>query len=247
MAILGVLGACRGLELCNLTVENFQDYDGKLLKVELNDTKTHEDRSFTIEGEFYKIVKNYTNLRPKNFKCDRFFLQYHNNRCIRQVVGKNTIANCPKRIATFLNLPNAEKYTGHGFRRTSVTILADSGADITTIKRHGGWKSTAVAEGYIQNSVNNKRKICNQLTNIIDQSSSSSSIQLVTPEKKLRSEDQMILPKVLEIPSPETSNSENSKIANPETANSDPETSTTITSKQINYHFHNCTINTINL
>ncbi|CAG5102844.1 Protein of unknown function, partial [Cotesia congregata] len=70
VAILGVLAACREEELCDLKVKSFQEYDGKLLKVDLKDRKTHEDRSFTIKGEFLRIIKNYINLRPKNFEHD---------------------------------------------------------------------------------------------------------------------------------------------------------------------------------
>ncbi|KAJ8985793.1 hypothetical protein NQ317_014447 [Molorchus minor] len=42
-------------------------------------------------------------------------------------------------------------------------ITIDAGVDITTIKRHAGWKSTTVAEGYVQNSFENKTKIANQV------------------------------------------------------------------------------------
>lgn len=73
----------------------------------------------------------------------------------------------PMMIANYLKLPNPNSYTGHTFRRTSATLLADSGADILTLKRHGGWRSNTVAEGYIENSFHNKRKICNQITNTI--------------------------------------------------------------------------------
>jgi hypothetical protein len=38
-------------------------------------------------------------------------------------------------------------------RNYSATLLADSGTDITCVKRHGGWKSTSVAEGYLENSI----------------------------------------------------------------------------------------------
>ncbi|KAJ8982961.1 hypothetical protein NQ317_005279 [Molorchus minor] len=48
-------------------------------------------------------------------------------------------------------------------RRSSATLLADAGVDITTIKRHAGWKSTTVAEGYVENSIENKTKIANQV------------------------------------------------------------------------------------
>ena len=39
----------------------------------------------------------------------------------------------PKNIAQFLKLSNAEKYTGRAFRRTSATLLAESGADMAAI------------------------------------------------------------------------------------------------------------------
>lgn len=71
-------------------------------------------------------------------------------------------------IAQYLNLPDANLYTGHAFRRTSATLLADSGADITTLKRHGGWRSSNVAEGYIENSVDNKLKIGKQIAKSIN-------------------------------------------------------------------------------
>lgn len=34
-----------------------------------------------------------------------------------------------------------------------------SGADIQMLKRHGGWHSTSVAEGYIEESIENKVKM----------------------------------------------------------------------------------------
>lgn len=45
----------------------------------------------------------------------------------------------------------ATAYTGHCFIKTSAKLLVDSGGDITSLKRHEGWKSTEGAEGYIEN------------------------------------------------------------------------------------------------
>ncbi|KAJ8977820.1 hypothetical protein NQ317_007521 [Molorchus minor] len=64
---------------------------------------------------------------------------------------------------SYLKLPDVACYTGHCLRRSSATLLADAGVDITTIKRHAGWKSTTVAEGYVENSIENKTKISNQV------------------------------------------------------------------------------------
>jgi integrase len=63
-----------------------------------------------------------------------------------------------------VKLQNPEEFTGHCFRRTSTTFLADAGANLSNIKRHGGWKSTSVAEGYIENSIQNKINIAKKNT-----------------------------------------------------------------------------------
>lgn len=42
-------------------------------------------------------------------------------------VGKNLIGDFGKRIAGILDLPNPEKYTGHCWRRTSITLMTNSG------------------------------------------------------------------------------------------------------------------------
>ena len=65
----------------------------------------------------------------------------------------------PSVVAEFLNLVNPKMYTGHCFRRTSATLLADSGANLVTLKRLGGWRSSAVAETYIEDSVEKKKKV----------------------------------------------------------------------------------------
>ena len=58
----------------------------------------------------------------------------------------------PKIIVQFLKLPNAEKYTGYAFRRTSSNLLAEKGADMAAIQRHGGWKSAQLGQGYVDES-----------------------------------------------------------------------------------------------
>ncbi|KAJ8974233.1 hypothetical protein NQ317_003921 [Molorchus minor] len=92
-----------------------------------------------------------------------FFLYYKAGKCSSQPVGKNTMGKIPSVVASYLKLPDVACYTGHCLRRSSATLLADAGVDITTIKRHAGWKSTTVAEGYVENSIENKTKIANQV------------------------------------------------------------------------------------
>ncbi|RVE53695.1 hypothetical protein evm_001587 [Chilo suppressalis] len=82
-------------------------------------------------------------------------------------MGQNKIGSIPREIATFLGLLEPPLYTGHCFRRTSATLLAESGADLLSLKRHGGWKSNSVVEGYIEDSIQSKSKICNSIVEAI--------------------------------------------------------------------------------
>lgn len=144
--IFGICGACRREELANVKVEDIKHHVDMIL-VNIPNTKTKIPRSFTIDGEFYATVMKYAALRPQKASSDRFFLNYQKGKCTVQNIGKNKFDKMPNTIPTYLNLPDPHPYTGHSFIRTSATLLADSGADITTLKRHGGWKSTTVAEG----------------------------------------------------------------------------------------------------
>jgi integrase len=138
-------------------------------RVNIPNTKTKVIREFVItkgniDGvNFLDIIKKYINLRPPNVKHNRFFVKYNNGKCSIQPVGINTIGNLPKMIAKHIGLPDCVLFTGHCFRRTLATWLADSGADIMKIKRHGGWKSNSVAEGYVEDSLENKKKIATDI------------------------------------------------------------------------------------
>lgn len=174
--IFGVQGACRRAELCEIVLDDIQD-KGDMLLVQIPDTKTGRPRSFVVTNEFYKIYKTYAQLRPKNLKTKKFFVSYRNGKCTTQNIGINTFGAMPQRVATYLKLDQPKTYTGHSFRRTSTTLLADSGADLLTIKRHGGWKSSSVAEGYIENSVGNKKRIGQQIAATIYSRPSTSTAQ----------------------------------------------------------------------
>jgi Phage integrase family len=86
-------------------------------------------------------------------KTGRFFRNCQKNgKYTKQHIGKNKIAKIAFNIATSLNLPNPNQYTGHSLRVTSATICADAGISITNLKRLGGWKSDSVVEGYLRES-----------------------------------------------------------------------------------------------
>lgn len=160
------MGACRSNEMYTMTLDNLQDL-GTVFLVTVPNTKTKITRKFTITEEFYPICKKYISLRPTYVTSNILFLNYQSGKCTSQRIGINKFTKMGRDIATFLQLPNPEKYSGHSFRRSSATILVDAGGDITALKRHGGWKSTAVAEGYIDNSMKNKMDTAKKITKSI--------------------------------------------------------------------------------
>lgn len=196
VVIFSLHGACRRAELLNLTVDDITD-TGSILIVNLNETKTKKIRTFTVTNDLhgYELYRQYVSLRPSHVKHIRFFLCYKSAKCSIQPVGINSFAKFPKEIATFLQLPDANTYTGHCLRRTSATLLADSGADLLTLKRHGGWRSNNVAEGYIEESVKNKVKISKQIfQEALQPTSTKNNVTDDSNEIKITTETQVLQP-----------------------------------------------------
>jgi len=164
--IFGVFGGCRRQELVNMLFTHVEDRK-TVFVVNIPETKTDKRRVFTIVDEekmnSLQLIRDYISLRPRGCSETRFFLTYRQGRCTVQPVGKNTFGKIPFIIAKYLGLSDPHKYTGHCLRRTSATLLADAGASLTTLKRHGGWKSTSVAEGYIEDSMSSKNEVSRML------------------------------------------------------------------------------------
>jgi len=165
---MGIMGACRANELHAMKIQDIKDV-GSMLLVSVPNTKTKIARKFTINDKFYQICNKYINLRPTNLKSDNFFLNFQKGKLTSQKIGINKFSAMGKQIATSLNLPNPDMYTGHSFRRSSATLLVDAGGDITALKRHGGWRSTSVAEGYIDDSLENKMNTAKKIINSVTQ------------------------------------------------------------------------------
>lgn len=171
---MGIMGACRKHELYQMKTTHFTDLNSAVL-VAVPDTKTKIVRNFTITGQYYQIYKKYASLRPAHITGSWFFINYQKGKCTIQRIGLNKLGTMGKEIAKYLKLPNYDLYTGHCFRRSSATILVDAGGDITSLKRHGGWKSTAVAETYIDESMKHKFDIANKIVGAIEDTSATSS------------------------------------------------------------------------
>ena len=165
--LLGIAGACRVDELVKLMIYDIEDKNNVLL-ITIRHTKTNAPRKFCIVDDddtlnSVQLYKKYIVLRPPNIQHKRLFIFYAKGKCTGQPVGKNTLAKIPCAIATYLKLDEPKLYTGQCYRRSSATLLVDAGASMTTLKRHGGWKSATIAEGYLEDSIAKKKKIAKQI------------------------------------------------------------------------------------
>lgn len=98
---------------------------------------------------------------------ERLWVKYDKKleKFVRMPIGRNTLAKIASQVALFLKKNNAEMFTGHSFRVSSATVLADAGISTINLKRHAGWKSDSVAEGYIRNSKKQKVETASLLSN----------------------------------------------------------------------------------
>lgn len=157
-----------------------------IITVTVPKTKTNVPRLFVItEIPWIQLIEKYVQLRPAHSSNNRFFLTYRRGRCTTSPIGINKMGAAPKEIAKFLKLPHPELYTGHCFRRSSASHLANQGGDLLTIKKHGGWKSSNVAEGYVDASLRKKIQVANMFSNQSGASTSAASCAAVHSEESL--------------------------------------------------------------
>jgi hypothetical protein len=95
---------------------------------------------------------------------------------INSKVGINIIQGIPKEIAKALN-KNDIHFSGHCFRRSGASFLAEKNISNNLLKKAGRWKSDSVVMGYIDNSNSLKKTISSFFDNLEkkDVSSTSSS------------------------------------------------------------------------
>jgi len=95
-----------------------------------------------------------------------FWVKYDEklNKFVNSTIGIHILATWTQLLAKDLGLPNWQDYTSHSMRVTSATVLADSGASSTNLKRHGGWASESMAESYVRQSKAAKLEVANMLS-----------------------------------------------------------------------------------
>ena len=79
-------------------------------------------------------------------------------------LGKNPATKIGIETATFLKLRNPEKYTGHCWRVTACTLLAEEGQTLAQIKNASGHISDAACMGYIAVSKRSKEETTRAIT-----------------------------------------------------------------------------------
>lgn len=157
----------RGVELCGLTFEDLQLHvamDKNMYTIKVHRKKQKGPKiqsSFMVTSPtLVQAIDDYIQLFEQTQRAGRFWRkQMASGKPSKQPIGIHTLATFPKEIASFLGLVNPEKYTGHCWRRTGGTILADQGASVLDLQRAGGWGSSVVAETYVAESSVQKEKV----------------------------------------------------------------------------------------
>ncbi|KAJ8963566.1 hypothetical protein NQ317_013271 [Molorchus minor] len=125
--IFGLPDACRREELSKTFTADIEN-KGNLIVVRIRDSKI--------------ILHALLSFQKKLINNGKYLLFYRKYAALRLPTPHQRF---------FVNYKKG-KCTKH-FRRSSATLLANSGEGLTDIKRLGGWKSTMVAEGYIEDSI----------------------------------------------------------------------------------------------
>ncbi|KAJ8984404.1 hypothetical protein NQ317_003987, partial [Molorchus minor] len=175
----GRYGSLLRKELLDLESNDVRDMDDFFLFT-VRYTKNKVDRNFKIVStlsRYSESMCHYEKLRPL---IQNFLLNTLTENVLDIQWGKICLVYFHGKLAAFLKLENETSYTGHCFRRTSTSLLADSGAKIDVLKRHERWKSSNVVEGYVESSIKNKQnisdKIFGQVTDLSSMDMRSSSL-----------------------------------------------------------------------
>jgi hypothetical protein len=179
-ATCAIAVAGRGIETYNLQWEDIKKttVDGKLAyMVKCVKSKGQSDKSMgwdrknvawvTGEVEVNTINQYMACFESQDAKKGRFIRKLTDRvggiSSTNQIVGKNTAANYGEKIAEALGLSDSKSYTGHCFKRTSITFGADSGMSMVQLKAHSEHKSDYSVQQYIDQSMNQKLLAANSV------------------------------------------------------------------------------------
>lgn len=102
--------------LLTVMTEHVKRYDDLFL-VTIPQKGATSQYTFPITGIFVDLMQQYIDLRPESAPTNRFFLNYHREKCTTQPIGKNNFNSMARRIAEYLKLSDVERYSRYSFRR----------------------------------------------------------------------------------------------------------------------------------
>ncbi|KAJ3656185.1 hypothetical protein Zmor_015281 [Zophobas morio] len=168
--IVGVFGGCRIGEQVTMSVDDIEGVAYLRSKFRTRRLINPKHLPPSVEVTLFLLLTFFGSTEYydlKRFHTKRLFINFKNKKCTVRPVRVN-VSTILRKIAQFLGSQYPKEYTGPSFRRSSAALLAD----LTVLKRHGGWRSNRVLEEYIENSLNNKieisRRIIKQLSTIIN-------------------------------------------------------------------------------
>ena len=148
-AAIAVHGCSRGCEIKSLTFEQVKIFTGpagdEIVEVKMIRAKGAVDRDNTfwiVEELAVTVVKQYMGLTTVIQQTGAFWRYSENvgNQWVltQKQVGIHPLARCGIQIATFLQLENPNSYTGHCFKRTGGTLMAEGNATPFQIQNRMG-------------------------------------------------------------------------------------------------------------
>lgn len=159
-----VVGYCGGLRCADLVSINCEDCEFNEttgMWIQYNVSKQRGEavvNKFNVPLEMCSYLETYDNELDKcNAGSGRMFKTYRTRKdgsgyFTKQAMGVHLLRKVSTKIATYLNLPNPEKYTGHCLRRSTANTLAEAGTSTTILKKHFNWKSEGTALKYVENT-----------------------------------------------------------------------------------------------
>ena len=181
-AAISISFAGRGVEMVGLKFEDIRS-------VTVRDDKGKESQQYRVyfkrakatvcssSGEDYstvsgedevKVINHYISCFTSEMKeklNGRFFrkLRYAKDGSTivgtNRVIGINSLRVYSKQVAKSLELPDPQSYTGHCWRRTSITFATEQGLSLMEIKALSGHKSDTVVQGYIEKGPRMREKL----------------------------------------------------------------------------------------
>ena len=156
--IIAYCGGLRCADLTNINCEdlNFNENTGMWVKYRVSKQRGEViENQFNIPLDLCEYLQRYDDDITENnvgegrlFKCIRF-RKNGQHYYTRQPMGIHIISKFSCKMAEFLNLENPNAYTGHSLRRSSATLMAESGTSTEVMKKHFNWRSQGTCSKYV--------------------------------------------------------------------------------------------------